>query len=819
MKHILIAILIFSVHSVFAQYAVRGKIVDQRTQRPLAFVNIQINDNPRLGTTTDIDGNFKFESETKINTLRFSYVGYERKTISMDSVRNANRMVVNLTQTAMQLQGVTIVAGENPAHRIIRQVTANRRINNPENVRSFKYNSHNIITVDTESNDTTSRGDSLRNNINRAFRGGYLFLTETITERKFLSGRSQETILSTRTSGFREFALPFSGTDFQPFSFYEDHFQLFEVNYLNPISRGSTSRYFFNIEDTIFQGQDTVFVISFRPRTNSNINGLKGVLQINTNRYAVQNVIAEPAEPGMFNMRIEQKYVFVNDTQWFPEQLNFEISFSRLNVLDKGTDMRANVVMRGRTYIDQVELFPELRRRDFSIDQTIMSMAVKLQDSLFWAERRVVPLDSKELATYRFIDSIGEAANLDGIMMVIMDDILMQRHIPITKHLALDLSNLMVFNEFESLRLGMGLRTRERLSKHLSFGGFFGYGFRDKAWKYGGDGILNFSRKHEIDLRLNYQNTLRETGCIVPFVEHRSLANLLAMQDYRSFMASQMDQIQEISANVGFRIRFAKFNFGLSQTHVNPYKEIVFQPNDREEFTNYNYTNLNIGVRYAFRERFIRTTGRRMSLGTKFPIIQANYSRGLSGLSGFLTGDFEFNKIDFRLDQSFTWKILGESKIRMNAGWIDRPLPYGLLYTGDGAFQKHGVGLFFTPNYFQTMRKYEFLSDQYANLFLSHNFGSLFLRIGRFRPHFTVHHNMGWGRLSHPEYQQNIEFKTKDKGFYESGLQIDQLLRLNYLNMMYLGFGAGVYYRYGANAFDRTQDNFAVKLSLTFSTK
>ncbi|MDR1951491.1 MAG: DUF5686 and carboxypeptidase regulatory-like domain-containing protein [Bacteroidales bacterium] len=809
MKTLLLGILIFSVHTTIAQHTIRGKIIDGKTKEPLAFVNIKINDNPRMGAVSDIDGNFKYESQTKIETLLLSYVGYERKIIQLDTVKNARQLTIPLNQISLALGSVTIAAGENPADRIIRQVAANRRINNPENVTSFTYNSHNKIIADIVVNDTTSKGDSLQNRIRRSLRGGYLFITETTTERKFLSGRSQETILSTRTSGIKEFALPFSATDFQPFSFYGDHFQIMDVKYLSPISRGSTNYYFFNIEDTVFQNQDTVFVISFRPKRGKNIDGLKGVLQINTNKYAVQNVIAEPAEPGLLNMKIQQKYVFLNDTQWFPEQLNFEISFglsgspgSSVEAAPGNPPKTQSLVINGRTYIDNVELFPDLHRKNFSIDQVVLDAMAKYQDSLFWSERRIVPLDTMEIATYRFIDSIGEVANLDRFMTFY--EKFLQGKIPI-KCFDLDLSKTIVINEFENFRLGLGVHTNERLSKHVSVGGFFGYGTRDKLWKYGGEGIWTINQKHEIDLRLSYQNTIRETGCNTLFARHFDLF------DFRSYMASQMDQIEEKAVNFAFRLfRYAKFNVGLNQVHVKPLYDYVFQ----NDFTNYDYTELNVGVRYAFGERFIRTSGKRLSLGTKFPIFHVNYSRGING---FLDGDFDFNKVEFRVDKSFTWKILGESKIRVDAGLVDRPLPYGLLFTGEGNVDKKLP--VFSPNYFQTMDKYEFLSDQYTNVFLSHNFGSLFLRIRKFQPHFALHHNMGWGRLSHLEYQQNIEFKTKDKGFYESGLQINNILKLKYFGMMYIGFGAGAYYRYGDYAFDKPMDNFKFKLSLTLSTK
>ena len=822
-KFITLAILTFFFFPVVAQHTVRGRVVDERTRQPMAFVNIQINENPRLGVVTDIDGNFSSPGNVRVQTLTFSFVGYERKTINLDTVQNVERMVVGLRHTGLTLAEVTIEAGENPADRIIREVIANRRINNPENVSSFKYRSHNKMTVDfkipedffrTVNDTVTVDADSVQRMIRGVLGGGHVMMSETVTERQFLyPNRSQETILGTRVSGFQTLSLPFAPTDFQPFSFYEDHFRLMETNFLNPISAGSLNNYFFHIEDTIFQNQDTVFVISFRPRRGRNFDGLSGVLQINTNRFAVQNVIAEPAEQGLWGMRIQQKYQFVNDTQWFPSQLNFDIWLHQLpgaSVQDTGFgSVTFGILMSVRSYIDSIELFPNLRRRDFAIDQVIVDANALLRDSAFWEQRRIVPLEETHLATYRFMDSIGEEFNFDGIFTTI--EKLFRGIIPF-RIFDFNLGQTLVFNRFEGTRLGLGVSTNERLSRDFSIGGFFGYGLRDKLWKYGGEFQWNINRKHDIDLRVGYQYTLRETGVFPP------LHNLLPGQstiNLRAYLATRMDRIERKNVNVGFRLfRYAKFDVGLNKTRVNPLYDYYEFLSDNGSFRNYNYTSVNIGLRYSHRERFSRTQFQRVSLGTRNPVFLVNYSRGIRG---FLDGDFDFNKVEFRMDHSFAWRILGTSNVRVGAGWVDRPLPYGLLFTGEGSTRSQwGI---FVPNYFQTMRNYEFLSDQYARIFFSHNFGSLFLRAGRFRPHFIVHQNMGWGRLSQPDRQQNIEFRTKENGFFESGLHIDRLLRFRYFGVMYVNFGVGAYFRYGAYAFDRVQDNFAVKFSLNISTR
>ena len=115
------------------------------------------------------------------------------------------------------------------------------------------------------------------------------------------------------------------------------------------------------------------------------------------------------------------------------------------------------------------------------------------------------------------------------------------------------------------------------------------------------------------------------------------------------------------------------------------------------------------------------------------------------------------------IEESFFTKKIGETKFRISGGYIDKSLSYSLLFTGEGSFDS--------------------------------------------------------GTLSHPENHQVIQFKTKERGLYESGFQIDKIIKIKYLNIVYLGFGAGVYYRYGSYSLKKTENNLAVKLSITFSTK
>ena len=113
---------------------IRGKIIDDKTWEPLAFVHIIVNDS-RSGTTSGIDGRFAFNIQNPIQSIKLSYVGYVPQTIIIEEylANNPDQNLQNLTfrmeRETRMLKEVVFEAGENPAHPIIRTAVENRKIN------------------------------------------------------------------------------------------------------------------------------------------------------------------------------------------------------------------------------------------------------------------------------------------------------------------------------------------------------------------------------------------------------------------------------------------------------------------------------------------------------------------------------------------------------------------------------------------------------------------------------------------------------------------------------------------------------------------
>jgi len=156
---------------------------------------------------------------------------------------------------------------------------------------------------------------------------------------------------------------------------------------------------------------------------------------------------------------------------------------------------------------------------------------------------------------------------------------------------------------------------------------------------------------------------------------------------------------------------------------------------------------------------------------------------------------------------------LGQLFINLSAGstWGDLPYPY--LYAGRGSLSEAG-NLLWVANHFQTMGVYEFVSDTYANVFLTHNFGKLLAqpKTSFFQPDISLVQSFGIGSLRQPDYHQKVTFQTMERGFFETGVTIDNLLRVRVLKLFYLGAGTGVFRRWGSYAFSQNQQNWALRV-------
>ncbi len=790
----------------------KGKVVDADKGQSLPFVSILIK-NTQVGTLTDIDGKFDITipAGSEASALQISYLGYTGQVLPFDAIKDPEKILIRLKSNGIELSTITVIAGENPAHRIIKKATKSRERNNPEKMHSFSYNSYNkfFVTADMSANiDSVSAEDTTLNAIAKFFKKQHLFLMESITERRFLfPNNNKETVKASRVSGFKNSPFALMATQMQSFSFYDDFISVLDEKYLNPLSEGSTKKYFFLMEDTLYDKSDTVFVIAFKPKKNKNFNAMKGVLYINTNGYAVQNVIAEPDRPDDYTLsiKVQQKYEFVEGKQWFPVQLNTDWVWKNATVSSKkDPTQKANMKAVSRSYIKDISLNPEMKKRQFNEVEVEVDKNADRQDEAFWDKYRNDTLDKRDKKTYHKIDSIGKAENLDRKILFV--EALFNNRVPIGMF-DLNLDKILKGNQYEIIRLGAGLHTNQKFSKRICIGGYAGYGFGDKGWKYGGDLSLSLWKKKELSLAVSYENDLVESGGTRFFENTRTLTT---SELYRDVYVSMFDRIVKTQASLNMRaLKYFRLSFFANHQQRYGQTAFGFVANDGTTFLRdtFNFNEAGVQVKFLYKEKFLQTLRSKISMGSDFPMLFVNIAKGFDQTIGGQKGDFDYWKTEAKLEAVRTFKTIGTTRVQLVAGKIFGDLPYTMLYNNKGSFLgKFGVS---ASNTFETMGLNEFVCSEYGSVFINHNIGR-FLKIRKkFNPEFELVQNIGFGRLENPNSLFNQSVNSLEKGYFESGFRLLHLLKSGVST-----FGIGAFYRYGPYQKQNDIDNLAVKLVL-----
>jgi len=778
-KRLMLIIILLQNFAFFSQQSFNIKLIDSETNEPIVFANITYNDSKTIGTVSDINGSFTINRT--VEYLEISHLEYSSKVVNVRDIKGG---IIALVQSSNSLTEVVINSKQNPAHRIIINVIKNKDKNNPENIKSFTFKMYNKLVVDLfdESNDSLS-----------LLKDKHLMIMETVSKRKYLyPSFTEDIILGTKVSGFKNPSFASLATDIQPFSFYNDIIKLYDLNYINPISKRSLKRYDYRLEDEYYTKNDTIFVITFKPKPNKNFEGLKGTLYINSNKYAIQNVEAEPFEKLKSTIKIQQKYVFINGTHWFPEQLNYELFIG---------NKKYGFKYSGKSFIENIEIKNKLNKKDFSLMSLKFDKNATKRDSSFWNNNRNVSLNLKEIKSYKTLDSLGNKHNFDAKLRVAETLIDGKYRL---NYFDIDLSEIFVVNKYENIRLGTGFYTNDNFIKNISFGGFLGYGMKDKKWKYGGEITAKLSKNKEVDLTLKYQNNLEEVG----INEVNKDYNLYSA---RSYIGYRMNHIEEYSINTKVKIhKNMNWDVKFKTSKITPKYKYIF----KNEVTDFSNSEFSLNFKYIVKEKVIESLNHKINIKTNYPVLNLTYSKGLKG---FFNSTFNYNKFEFIFDHTFVSKGLGTTSYRLKAGYIDVDLPYALLFTGEGVLDEDWS--VFSKNNFQNSTPYEFLSDSYVNIFTSHNFGGLLLKGKQFQPEIIFHNNFGYGNLKNKENHQLVNFKIKDKVFLETGLEFRNLLKLNLKDLASLGLGVGTFYRYGDYSFDDYKDNLTYKIVVSFSMK
>mgnify|MGYP001450532904 CR=1 FL=1 len=103
-KKLLLFLLIFPI-GMFAQNALKGVVLDGKTQQPLPSVSVAIEGTNNI-TATDFDGNFTLSNLKKGQKITFSFIGFKSQTLVYE---NQSSVVIKLEEDLQELKDVVVI--------------------------------------------------------------------------------------------------------------------------------------------------------------------------------------------------------------------------------------------------------------------------------------------------------------------------------------------------------------------------------------------------------------------------------------------------------------------------------------------------------------------------------------------------------------------------------------------------------------------------------------------------------------------------------------------------------------------------------------
>jgi hypothetical protein len=677
--------------------------------------------------------------------------------------------------------------------------TLNNKKNNKESTKQYYYKSYNKFSVSPDKRRKVHKllnlGLKLLNYNYDQFQKTHLFLMESVSETFHEDKvRKKERIIGIKSTGIQ---LPSTYTSYvhpNPFPLYENYISIANSKYISPLCKSSYVTYAYKVVDTAVVNSDTIFTLRFYPLPGKSLNAIRGLLYINSKNYAVQYFTGGPLNQGIFRIEACQEYRKIK-YDWFPYSCKTEI------LLKKFGPEKMDLTLSAHSFIFDYK--PLDRNRKNYFNEYILeydTSAYSMPDSL-WNQFRQDSLTEKDKATFNYFDSTGIQKRQENFLR--LGERIYFGIIPIG-YINLDLNRIINTNYREGLRLGLGGHTSRKFSEKWKIGAYVGYGFKDEKWKYGTDVTYTSVWKNiKYTAGVGYNSDIYEAGAqFFPFDLYQ-----YSSEPLRKYRLSYLDYIHQFTGNISIRpLKYLNVNAGFALENHEAIYNYSFRENPDKIF---NFTEFSAGFRYAFGEEYIRTPEDNFYLGTSYPVLWINLTQGVKGFAG---GEFNYSKFDIKVQQTFKFFRFGTTGIQLLAGIAKGSPPYPKLYNMRGSLRDLSVVI---HNSFETMQYNEFLSDRFFALFYSHDFGQLYTPDPDFRPNLVMVHNLGFGNLKNREYHTMIPYKIMDKGYFESGIFLKNLIVLN-LSGLRTGFGLGLFARYGPYAHSLIGDNLVFKLSTNF---
>ncbi|HMR81654.1 MAG TPA: DUF5686 family protein [Niabella sp.] len=770
----------------FSQKTLRGLVKDAHSEEAIPFASVTFK-NTHTGAITDSAGRFAFSIDNwPSDTLEISYVGYETFFLKLENDKSEFEVIIPMERATGDV--VIVKSKIDKGLWLWKKIVEHKPENNRYKFNNFSYELYNKLEVDLKNFASLQKitkikplrpiNELIKQNIDSSegIRILPTYLTEAISnyyyQKKPLKRR--EEIVGANTNGIKnESMVKFLGGMDQVINVYNNFINVFNKEFVSPISDNGDFYYKYTVADTQYIGGERYFHLLFRPRRKG-MNTFEGDCWVHSGSYAIQkmNLTLDKSADVNFMERLSyiQEYARLADSNWFVSREKLVVDVAPVGnktpgIIGRKTSTYRNIVVNDSSVIKKLML-------NKTQEEIITLPEAQGKDNAYWDEARHEELSKTEKSIIKMIDTIMNAPVYQKLTRQL--EFLGTGYFDVGNVRLGSAYNWFSGNAWEGFRMRFDVASNKHFNRKLMYHTYLAYGFTDQKMKGMGELFYLPKKDPRQYWALSYKNDLdfgqRYYGEI-------SSDNIFSFAVRKPNVPMKFINLEESSFEffnelpVGFSVKAA-----VSNKSYTPLANLLPADSFSTGMKRFTSTEFSVKLRFAFLEKFIENNFYRASLGSPYPIAEASFTRGVSGI---LNSRYNYSKLLFAVSDNIKTPPFGNISFQVYAGKTFGTVPYTFLDVAPGN------ELYYYNKYaFNTMLRYQYVHDRFAGINYEHNIGNGIFKIAprlKFRQFYTV--KALWGSLSDANKALNFKpgsnFLSLDgKTYLELGTGVDNILRV-----------------------------------------
>lgn len=751
----LLFLLIAAVTNAQQATEVFGRIIDSESKQPLEYVNVRMVGTPKA-TLSDFSGMYRLRTTEKIDSISFSYLGYKTRTVKIKR-GVTQELNIEMGSDDLLLTEITVKAGkkkkrviDTTANYVFYQVLKHKEQNRSQSLENFSYQNYDKFQISLlnpgpkflnfflfkpfrfafENKDTTETG------------GVYIpgVIKETLTDVYYTSKPVPKTrtfITAEKMTGIDNPSVyGLVHVEFRENDPYNDLYYFARTYFNAPFAPIAMGIYYYYLTDTQKIDGRISYKLNFVGKAKEDL-ALKGYAWIDSATWAIKYIQYRPNEKANLNFVNEYDakvdFTLLDSTHWFKTREEmasvgslFRKSKKKLSILITKLDIRKNIRIN-EVPPDSINTF---------VEEQILLDSARSRSPAYWDTMRYEPLSPTQKRVFEISDTIKKvpawkAYEWAGVFFTTA----YADAGPISFGRVLNFASR---NSVEGWRARFGFETCPRFKprgtpinnflRTFYLAWYGAYGFKDKDWKYQVISRINLPRKNEkwqslevmyrYDIRVPGQDenqTLVTFDNIFTIISGRTLSKVMKVNEFN--IHYEKDWLKDFSTIIGFHEK-TYFNVPGSSDFEHPINNSLLTV---EKF---NVTEFMLDARYSYKSLYTFGTFYRYFATTKYPIVMLRYTLGMGNVH---KDYFNYHNLLLTL-RGRLHSPVGFTNYILKGGKILGRVPYTAAYLTQG-----NLGFLLDQYNYNLLREFEFITDQYAQLWIEHHFnGFLFNKIPGF---------------------------------------------------------------------------------------